>query len=63
MATICARIINLYKFNYHLFFSPSFYKIIEEDQGSDETEIFINFNINHNFTGNDINDFDVKSQL
>ena len=42
MATFYARLINQNKFKYHILFSPSFYTINEEDQGSDETELFIN---------------------
>ena len=42
MATIYARLINEYYFNYHILFSASFYKINEEDQGSDETELVNN---------------------
>ena len=63
MATIYARLINQYKFKYHILFSASFYKINEEDQRSDEIELFINLNINNNLTETDINNIDVKSQL
>ena len=63
MATIYARLINQYKFKYHILFSASFYKINEEDQRSDEIELFINLNININLTETDINNIDVKSQL
>ena len=63
MATIYARLINQYKFNYHILFSASFYKINEEDQRSDEIELFINLKINNNLTETDINNIDVKSQL
>ena len=48
---------------YHLLFSASFYKINEEDQRSDEIEIFINLNINNKLTETDINKIGVKSQL
>ena len=48
MATIYARLINQYKFKYHILFSARFYKINEEDQRSDEIELFINLNINNN---------------
>ena len=48
MATIYARLINQYKFEYHILFSASFYKINEEDQRSDEIELIINLNINNN---------------
>ena len=63
MATIYARLINQYKFKYHILFSASFYKINEEDQRSDEIELFINLKINNNSTETDINNIDVKSQL
>ena len=63
MATIYARLINRYKFKYHILFSESFYKNNEEDQRSDEIEFLINLNINNNLTETDINNIDVKSQL
>ena len=63
MATIYARLMNQYKFKYRLLFSASIYKINEEDERSDETELFINLNINHNLTESDIDNIDVKSQL
>ena len=43
MATIYARIIKQYKFKYRILFSASFHKINEEDQRSDEIELFISF--------------------
>ena len=63
MATIYARLINQYKINYHILFSASFHKVNEEDQRSDEFELFINLNINNNLTEIDISNIDVKSQL
>ena len=63
MATNYARLINPYKFKYHIIFSASFYRVNEEDQRSDEIELFINLNINNNLTETDINNIDVKSQL
>ena len=63
MATIYARLINQYKFKYHILFSASFYKINEEDQRSDEIQLFINLNINNKLTENDIDKIDNKSQL
>ena len=63
MATIHARLKNQYKCKYHILFSASFYKINEEDLRSDETELFINLNINHNLTETDIKNIDVKCQL
>ena len=62
-ATLYARIINQYKFKYHILFSASFYKNNEESQSSDEIELFYNLNINHNLTESDTNNIDVKSQL
>ena len=62
MATIYAGLKNQYKFKYHILFTASFYKIIE-DQRSDEIELFISLNINHNLTETDIDRIDVKSQL
>ena len=43
MTTICARSIDQYEFKYHILFSASFYKINEEDQRSDEIELFFYF--------------------
>ena len=63
MATIYARLINQYKYKYHIIFSASFYKINEEDQRNGEPELFINLNFDHNLTENDINYIDFKSQL
>ena len=63
MATIYARLINQYIFKYPILSSDSFYKIKEKDQRSDETELLINININHNLTETDIKNIDVKFQL
>ena len=63
MATLYARLINQYKFKYQIFFSASFYKINEENQRSDEIELFINLNISNNLTETDINNIDDESQL
>ena len=63
LSGICARLINQYKFKYHNLFSASFYKINEEDQRSDEVELFINLNINNTLTESDIDNIDIKSQL
>ena len=63
MTTIYSRLINQYKFKYHILFSASFYKNNEEDQRSDEIELFINLNINNNLTESDIDNIDIKSQL
>ena len=63
MATYYARLINQYIFKYHSLFSASFYKITEEDERNDETDLFINFNNNDNLTESDIKNLDVKAQL
>ena len=63
MATICARLINQIKFKYHIIFSASFYQINEEDQRSDEIELFNNLKIQNYLTETYINNFDVRSQL
>ena len=63
MATNYARLLNQYKFKYHILFSVRFYKNIEKDQRIDETELFFKVNVNNNLTENDINNIDVESQL
>ena len=60
---IYARLINQCKFKYHTLFSARFDKQDENDQLLDETELFINLNINHNLTETDINNIDIKSPL
>ena len=62
MATAYARLINQYIFLYHIF-SESFHKIIEEDQRSNEIELFNNLYNNHKLTETCIDNIDVKSQL
>ena len=63
MATIYARLKNQYKFISHILFSASFYKIVEENQRSDEIELFNNLSPNKILTENDIDKIDIKSQL
>ena len=63
LSVISARLINQYKFKYHTLFSAGFYKINEEGQRSNEIELYINLNFNHNITESDIDIFDVRSQL
>ena len=46
-----------------MLFSGSFYKISEEDQRSDEIELFNILNINNNLTETDITDIDVNTLL
>ena len=60
---IYARLINQYKFKYHTLFSASFYEINEEDQRSNEIELYINLNNNHNLIVSDIDNIDIRSQL
>ena len=63
LAIIYARLINQYKFRYQKVFSARFDKQDENNQLLDETELFINLNINHNLTQTDIDKIDVKSPL
>ena len=63
LSVIYARLISQYKFKYHTLFSASFYKINEEDQRDNETELYINLKNNHNLTESDIDNIDVRSQL
>ena len=62
-ATFHARLLNQCKFKCYKIFSASFCKINEEDQRSDEIELFIKLKFNHNLTETDIKNNDVKSQL
>ena len=62
METNYARLINHYKFEYHII-SARFYRINEEEQRSDENELFNKLNIINNLTENDIDKIDIKSQL
>ena len=63
LAVIYARIINQYKVKYQTVFSARFDKEDEDDQVLDETELFINLNINHNLTQSDLDNIDIKSPL
>ena len=63
LSVIYARLINQYKFKYHKLFSASFYKINEEDQRDNHTELYINLKINNNLTESDIVNIDIRSQL
>ena len=58
-----ARLINQYKFRYQTVFSTRFDKQDEDNQVLDETELFINLNINHNLTESHLNKIDVISPL
>ena len=50
MSIIYARLKNQNKFKYQTVFLARFHKIDEDDLVYDETELFINFNINSNLT-------------
>ena len=63
LSVIYARLTNQYKFKYQRVFSARFHKQDENDQVLDETELFINLNINHNLTQTDIDNIDVISPL
>ena len=63
LSVIYARLINQHKFRYQTVFSARFDKKNEDNQVVDETELFINLNINHNLAEADNNNTDVKSPL
>ena len=63
LSLIYARLINQYIFRYQTVFSARFDKQNEDNQVLDETELFINLNINHNLTQTDIDEIDIKSPL
>ena len=63
LAVIYARLRNQYKFKYQTVFSARFDKQDENNQVLDETELFINLNMNYNITQSDIDNIDIKSPL
>ena len=63
LAVIYARLINQYKIKYQVVFSARFDKQDEDSRSLDETELFINLNINHNLTQTDIDEIDIVSPL
>ena len=63
LSVIYARLINQYKYKYHTLFLASLYKINEEDQRSNEIELYMNLKNNHKLTESDIDNIDVRSQL
>ena len=63
LSIIYARLINQYKFRYQTIFSARFDKQNEDNQVLDETELFINLNINHNLTQSDLDNINVVSSL
>ena len=63
LSVIYARLIYKNKFKYQTFFSSRFDKQDENNKVLDETELFINLNIEHNFTESDLDKIDIKSPL
>ena len=63
MSIIYARLINQYKFRYQVVFSARFDKQVEDDQLLDETELFINLNINQNLTQIDLDNINITFPL
>ena len=63
MSIIYAGLINQYKFRYQTVFSARFDKQDEDDQLLDETELFINININQNLTQSDIDNINITFPL
>ena len=63
ISTIYARLINQYKFKYQTLFPARFDNKDEDAQLLDETELFINLNINQNLTQSDLNKIDIRSPL
>ena len=63
MAIIYARLINQYKFRYQTVFSARFDKQDEDNQLLDETELFINLNINQNLTQSDLDNINITFPL
>ena len=63
MSIIYARLLNQYKFRYQVVFLGRFDKQDEDGQLLDETELFINLNINQNLTQRDIDNINVTFPL
>ena len=63
MAIIYARLINQYKFRYQTVFLARFDKQDEDGQLLDETDLFINLNINQNLTQSDIDNINITFPL
>ena len=63
LSVFYARLMNQYKFKYQTAFSAGFGKQDEGNQVLDETELFINININHNLTESDLENLDVRPPL
>ena len=63
MYIIYARLINQYKIRYQVVFLSRFDKQDEDDQIFDETELFINLNINQNLTQSDLDNIIITFSL
>ena len=63
LSVVYARITNQCKFRYQTVFSAKCDKQDEDSRVLDETELFVNLNINHNLTQSDLDNIDVKSPL
>ena len=63
LAMIYARLINQYKFKYQTVFSARFDQQDEDSQLLEETELFINLNVNHNLTQKDLDKINIISPL
>ena len=63
LSVIYARLKNQCKFTYQTFFPARFDTQDEKGQLLDETELFINLNINHNLTESYLDKIDIKSPL
>ena len=63
LSVIYAKSLNQYIFKYQTVFSARFDEQDEDNQVLDETELLINFNINHNLTETDLDNTDIKSPL
>ena len=61
LSIIYAKLLNQYKFKYQTVFSATFDKQDEDNQVLDETELFINLNINQNLRQRDLENIDVVS--
>ena len=63
MSIIYARLINQYKIRHQTVFSAGFDKQDEDNQLLDETELFINLNINQNLTQSDLDNINITFPL
>ena len=61
LSVFYARLMNQFKCNYQTVLSARFDKQAEDNQVLDETELFINLNINHKLTQSDLDKIGVRS--